>query len=118
MAEEGAGVVRRMAGSRRIFWTIDGLARKLSDANTDAATGHRCACPVNRHVPSTPRRRPSTTAKTNLDKKKRAMRPSRMLDRQRFAICEVISRFRVANSRSFGSVLHGTAQDDRWLLRR
>ncbi len=39
------------------------------------------------------------------------MRPSVVLDFKRSAICEAASRFRVANPRIFGSVLHGTDQD-------
>ena len=40
------------------------------------------------------------------------MRPSLMLDLKRTAIREAASRFRVANPRVFGSVLHGTDRDD------
>lgn len=40
------------------------------------------------------------------------MRPSIALDLKRSAIREAASRFRVANPRVFGSVLHGTDQDD------
>ena len=36
------------------------------------------------------------------------MRPSVVLDRQRNAVREAVSRFRTANPRIFGSVLHGT----------
>jgi predicted nucleotidyltransferase len=39
------------------------------------------------------------------------MRPSLALDLKRSAVREVTSRFRVANPRVFGSVLHGTDQD-------
>ena len=39
------------------------------------------------------------------------MRPSVVLDVKRSAIREAASRFRVANPRIFGSVLHGTDQD-------
>lgn len=39
------------------------------------------------------------------------MRPSVVLDVKRSAIREAASRFRVANPRVFGSVLHGTDQD-------
>ena len=39
------------------------------------------------------------------------MRPSVVLDMQRSAVREVTSRFRAANPRVFGSVLHGTDQD-------
>ena len=39
------------------------------------------------------------------------MRPSTVLDLRRSAIREVVSRFRTANPRIFGSVLHGTDQD-------
>ncbi len=40
------------------------------------------------------------------------MRPSVVLDLKRSAVREVISRFRTANPRVFGSVLHGTDRDD------
>lgn len=40
------------------------------------------------------------------------MRPSVMLDLKRLAVREAASRFRVANPRVFGSVLHGTDRDD------
>lgn len=40
------------------------------------------------------------------------MRPSLMLDLKRIAVREAVSRFRVANPRVFGSVLHGTDRDD------
>ncbi len=40
------------------------------------------------------------------------MRPSLMLDLKRIAVREAASRFRVANPRVFGSVLHGTDRDD------
>lgn len=39
------------------------------------------------------------------------MRPSIVLDLKRIAVREVASRFRVANPRIFGSVLHGTDRD-------
>ena len=39
------------------------------------------------------------------------MRPSLVLDLNRSAVREVASRFRVANPRVFGSVLHGTDQE-------
>ena len=39
------------------------------------------------------------------------MRPSTVLDLRRSAIREAVSRFRTANPRIFGSVLHGTDQD-------
>ena len=39
------------------------------------------------------------------------MRPSVVLDMKRSAVREVVSRFRTANPRIFGSVLHGTDQD-------
>ena len=39
------------------------------------------------------------------------MRPSVVLDLKRSAIREAASRFRVANPRIFGSVLHGTDRD-------
>jgi len=39
------------------------------------------------------------------------MRPSLMLDLKRSAIREAAGRFRVANPRIFGSVLHGTNRD-------
>jgi uncharacterized protein len=39
------------------------------------------------------------------------MRPSLVLDLQRSAVREVASRFRVANPRVFGSVLHGTDRE-------
>ncbi len=41
-----------------------------------------------------------------------AMRPSVVLDRKRNAVREVARRFPVANPRVFGSVLHGTDQDN------
>lgn len=40
--------------------------------------------------------------------KENAMRPSAVLDLRRSAIREVASRFRTANPRIFGSLLHGT----------
>jgi predicted nucleotidyltransferase len=43
--------------------------------------------------------------------KEDAMRPSTVLDLRRHAIREAVSRFRTANPRVFGSVLHGTDQD-------
>ena len=39
------------------------------------------------------------------------MRPSLVLDLKRSAVREAVSRFRVANPRVFGSVLHGTDRD-------
>lgn len=39
------------------------------------------------------------------------MRPSLVLDLKRSAVREAASRFRVANPRVFGSVLHGTDRD-------
>ncbi|WP_275096782.1 nucleotidyltransferase family protein [Sedimenticola hydrogenitrophicus] len=39
------------------------------------------------------------------------MRPSHALDLKRTAVREAVSRFRTANPRVFGSVLHGTDQD-------
>jgi predicted nucleotidyltransferase len=39
------------------------------------------------------------------------MRPSEALDLQRNAIREAAGRFRTANPRIFGSVLHGTDED-------
>lgn len=39
------------------------------------------------------------------------MRPSVVLDMKRNAVREATIRFRVANPRVFGSVLHGTDQD-------
>lgn len=39
------------------------------------------------------------------------MRPSVVLDRNRDAVREAVSRFRTANPRVFGSILHGTDQD-------
>ena len=39
------------------------------------------------------------------------MRPSVGLDRQRSAVRELVGRFRAANPRVFGSVLHGTDRD-------
>ena len=39
------------------------------------------------------------------------MRPSVVLDMKRIAVREAVSRFRTANPRIFGSVLHGTDQD-------
>ena len=43
--------------------------------------------------------------------KKDAMRPSLVLDLKRDAVREAASRFRTANPRIFGSVLHGTDRD-------
>ena len=40
------------------------------------------------------------------------MRPSIVLDLNRSAVREATSRFRTANPRVFGSVLHGTDRDD------
>ena len=40
------------------------------------------------------------------------MRPSIVLDMKRSAVREATGRFRAANPRIFGSVLHGTDQDD------
>ena len=39
------------------------------------------------------------------------MRPSVVLDLKRSAVREAVSRFRTANPRVFGSVLHGTDRD-------
>ncbi len=39
------------------------------------------------------------------------MRPSVALEMKRSAVRETVSRFRTANPRVFGSVLHGTDQD-------
>ena len=39
------------------------------------------------------------------------MRPSILLEMKRTAMREAVSRFRTANLRVFGSVLHGTDQD-------
>ncbi len=39
------------------------------------------------------------------------MRPSIALDMKRNAVREAVNRFRTANPRIFGSVLHGTDQD-------
>jgi predicted nucleotidyltransferase len=39
------------------------------------------------------------------------MRPSVVLDMKRNAVREAMGRFRAANPRVFGSVLHGTDQD-------
>ena len=39
------------------------------------------------------------------------MRPSIVLDLKRSAVRDAVSRFRTANPRIFGSVLHGTDQD-------
>lgn len=39
------------------------------------------------------------------------MRPSVVLDMNRMAVREVVGRFRTANPRVFGSVLHGTDRD-------
>ena len=39
------------------------------------------------------------------------MRPSIALENQRIAIREAVGRFRAANPRVFGSVLHGTDRD-------
>ena len=39
------------------------------------------------------------------------MRPSIALENQRIAIREAVERFRAANPRVFGSVLHGTDRD-------
>jgi predicted nucleotidyltransferase len=39
------------------------------------------------------------------------MRPSVVLDLQRNAVREMVSRFRMVNPRVFGSVLYGTDQD-------
>lgn len=40
------------------------------------------------------------------------MRPSLVLDMKRSAVREMVSRFRTTNPRVFGSVLHGTDQDN------
>jgi uncharacterized protein len=40
------------------------------------------------------------------------MRPSVVLDMKRSAVREAVNRFRTANPRVFGSVLHGTDRDD------
>lgn len=39
------------------------------------------------------------------------MRPSVVLDMKRSAVREAVNRFRAANPRVFGSVLHGTDRD-------
>lgn len=40
------------------------------------------------------------------------MRPSAILDANRVAVREAVSRYRVANPRVFGSVLYGTDTED------
>lgn len=40
------------------------------------------------------------------------MRPSVVLDMKRSAVREAVGRFRAANPRVFGSVLHGTDHED------
>lgn len=40
------------------------------------------------------------------------MRPSVVLDMKRNAVREAVNRFRTANPRVFGSVLHGSDRDD------
>jgi predicted nucleotidyltransferase len=40
------------------------------------------------------------------------MRPSVVLDMKRNAVREAVNRFRTANLRIFGSVLHGSDRDD------
>jgi predicted nucleotidyltransferase len=40
------------------------------------------------------------------------MRPSVVLDMKRNAVREAVNRFRTANLRVFGSVLHGSDRDD------
>lgn len=40
------------------------------------------------------------------------MRPSVVLEMNRMAVREAVDRFRTANPRVFGSVLHGTDQED------
>ncbi len=40
------------------------------------------------------------------------MRPSVVLEMKRMAVREAVGRFRTANPRVFGSVLHGTDQED------
>ena len=40
------------------------------------------------------------------------MRPSVVLDTKRHAVREAVGRFRARNPRIFGSVLHGTDQDN------
>jgi len=47
----------------------------------------------------------------SFDKERCTMRPSLVLDLKRSAVREAASRFRVANPRIFGSVLHGTDRD-------
>ena len=39
------------------------------------------------------------------------MRPSQVLDQKRTAVRELVSRFRTANPRVFGSVMHGTDRE-------
>ena len=48
---------------------------------------------------------------TSADKKGMPMRPSVVLDMKRIAVREAVGRFRTANPRVFGSVLHGTDRD-------
>jgi predicted nucleotidyltransferase len=48
----------------------------------------------------------------SFDKERMPMRPSIALDLKRSAVREAVSRFRTANPRIFGSVLHGVDQDD------
>ncbi len=43
--------------------------------------------------------------------RRRAIRPSTALETHRIVVREVASRFRTANPRIFGSVLHGTDRD-------
>jgi|SRR3990167_1805365 predicted nucleotidyltransferase len=47
----------------------------------------------------------------SFDKKGCPMRPSVVLDMKRNAVREAVNRFRTANPRVFGSVLHGTDRD-------
>jgi hypothetical protein len=51
------------------------------------------------------------TISTSFDKERCVMRPSVALDLKRGAIREAASRYRTANPRVFGSVLHGTDED-------
>jgi len=53
----------------------------------------------------------SYTISTIFNSGKSPMRPSLALDLKRHAIREAASRFRTANPRVFGSVLHGTDRD-------
>ena len=73
-----------------------------------------------------PKKRLIAYTSDEVGQKRMPMRPSAVLEMKRVAVREAVGRFRTANPRVFGSVLHGTDQDGsdidllvgRYLVRR